>query len=99
MTLTTVQEDSETKMWSEYLEDVKEFDTALTETWKEDANGVLTFVSPNLPVPVFVTIIISEDRYFLCNGRRFHYRKLQTAVTRFWRSDSISSPPSIPSTY
>jgi hypothetical protein len=32
-------------MWSEYLEDVKEFDTGLTDTWKEDANGVLTFVS------------------------------------------------------
>ena len=33
-------------MWSEYLEDVKKYDTALTETWKEDASGVLTFVSP-----------------------------------------------------
>jgi chloramphenicol O-acetyltransferase len=41
----TAQEESINKMWSEYLEDVKEFDTGLTETWKEDANGVLTFVS------------------------------------------------------
>ena len=45
MTSVTAQEESINKMWSEYLEDVKEFDTGLTETWKEDANGVLTFVS------------------------------------------------------
>ena len=64
MTLTTVQEDSENKMWSEYLEDVKEFDTALTETWKEDANGVLTFVSPNLLVPVFVALINRKTAIF-----------------------------------
>jgi len=46
MTLEKVQQDSTNRMWSEYLEDVKKYDTALTETWKEDASGVLTFVSP-----------------------------------------------------
>jgi hypothetical protein len=42
-------------MWSEYLKDVKEYDEALTETWKEDANGVLTFVSLHLLVQTLVT--------------------------------------------
>ena len=42
-------------MWSEYLKDVKEYDEALTETWKEDANGVLTFVSLHLLVQTPVT--------------------------------------------
>ena len=45
MTPATAQEESINKMWSEYLEDVKEFDTGLNDTWKEDANGVLPFVS------------------------------------------------------
>ena len=46
-----VQEDSVNKMWSGYLEDVKEFDTELTEAWRQDANGLLTCVSPNLLLP------------------------------------------------
>jgi hypothetical protein len=56
MTSATAQEDLTNKMWSEYLEDVKAFDTGLTETWKEDANGVLTFVSPMLLVPEYVAV-------------------------------------------
>ncbi|KAI0287497.1 hypothetical protein BC826DRAFT_917083, partial [Russula brevipes] len=30
-------------MWSEYLEGVKDYDTDLTDTWKENAKGVLVF--------------------------------------------------------
>jgi len=43
-------------MWTEYLEDVKEYDTTFTNTWKEDADGVLTFVSPDVPTLVFVAM-------------------------------------------
>jgi hypothetical protein len=43
-------------MWSKYLGHVEEYDTELTETWKEDANGVLTFMGPNLLVQTFLTI-------------------------------------------
>lgn len=51
MTWVVAQEDSVNKMWTEYLEDVKEFDMGLTEAWREDANGLLTCVSPNLSAP------------------------------------------------
>jgi hypothetical protein len=54
--LAIVHEESANNMWTEYLNDVEEFDTELTETWKEDASGVLTFVSLNLLVPAFVSI-------------------------------------------
>ena len=52
------------KMWSEYLKDVKEYDETLTETWKEDANGVLTFVSAHLLVPTLVTITYRKTAIF-----------------------------------
>jgi len=56
ITLAIVHEESVNNMWTEYLKDVDEFDTGLTETWKEDAGGVLTFVSLNLLVPAFVSV-------------------------------------------
>jgi hypothetical protein len=40
----------------EYLEDVSESDRGMTGTWSQDASGVLTFVSPNLLVPTFVSV-------------------------------------------
>ena len=51
-------------MWSEYLKDVKEYDEALTETWKEDANGVLTFVSLRLLVQTLVTVTNRKTAIF-----------------------------------
>ena len=45
-----VEKDPANRMWSEYLGHVKEYDTVLAETWKEDADGDLTFVSHDLLV-------------------------------------------------
>ena len=52
MTLAKVK-DSANGMWFKYLGHVKEYDTGLTETWKDDADGALTFLGPNLLVPMF----------------------------------------------
>ncbi len=47
----TVQKDSENEMWNMYLNEVKEEDKRITDAWKEDANGILVFVSPSLLIP------------------------------------------------
>ena len=58
MTLVTVHEDLVNKMWSEYLKNVDDYDKRLTDGWKDDANGVLVFVSLHLLVPLSVTVMI-----------------------------------------
>ena len=64
MTLEKVQQDPTNKMWSEYLKDVEEYDTELSNTWKEDAGGLLTFVSPHVLTPVFVAMTTSKTAIF-----------------------------------
>jgi hypothetical protein len=44
-------EDSVNKMWSAYMGEAKEYDKRTSDAWKEDAKGVLAFVSPNPPIP------------------------------------------------
>ena len=39
-----------------YLEEVKEDDKRITDAWKEDANGILVFVSPTLPLFMFISM-------------------------------------------
>lgn len=43
----TVQEDSANKMWSTYMKEAVEYDKITTDAWREDAKGLLVFVSPN----------------------------------------------------
>jgi hypothetical protein len=45
MTLVIVHEDIVEQVWSEYLRSVDDYDKRLTDGWKDDANGVLVFVS------------------------------------------------------
>ena len=45
ITLVIVHEDLVNEMWSEYLKNVDGYDKRLTDGWKDDANGVLVFVS------------------------------------------------------
>ena len=84
MTLVIVHEDQVNEMWSEYLKTVDDYDKRLTDGWKDDANGVLVFVSlHHLLAPVSITVMIWElDRSFLRNCRILHHRKLQTLVAR-----------------
>ena len=64
MTFVTVHEDSVNEMWSEYLNTVNDYDRRLTENWREDANGVLWFVSPHQLVSVFIAMTIPESGLF-----------------------------------
>jgi hypothetical protein len=52
----TEVKDSENDIWNMYLDGVKEDDQRTTKTWKDDANGILVFVSLNLLVSLFTSI-------------------------------------------
>ena len=70
-------------MWPEYMKNIDDYDRRLTDGWKDEANGVLVFVSLRLLVLVSITVTIWEpDRSFLRNCRIIHHRKLQTLITR-----------------
>ena len=64
LTLIIVHEDLVNEMWSEYLKNVDDYDRRLTDGWKDDANGVLVFVSLRLLVPVYTTVTIWETGLF-----------------------------------
>ena len=55
--LITEQKDSENDMWNMYLDEVEEDDKRITDAWKEDADGLLVFVSLNLLVFLFISMI------------------------------------------
>lgn len=75
LTPITDQKDSE-KVWRMYLKEIKDEDTRMTDTWKQDAKDVLVFVSPNQPISLFVTVRLNDkpqDRSFLCNCCRIYH--------------------------
>lgn len=84
LTSDTVHEDLVNDMWSEYLKDVEDYDTRVTDAWKDDANGVLVFVSPNLQVLVVHHNDNLGDWSFLRNCRILYHRKLPNVVLGFW---------------
>ena len=63
-TLITVNEGMVNEMWSKYLKNVDDYDKRLTDGWKDDANGVLVYVSLHLPVPMFITMTFWETGLF-----------------------------------
>jgi hypothetical protein len=52
----TVQKHSENEVWKMYLKEIEADDKRMTDAWKQDAKGLLTFVSPKLLISVFVSI-------------------------------------------
>ncbi len=42
-------------MWNMYLDEVEEDDQGMINAWKQDAKGILVFVSLNLLAPLFVS--------------------------------------------
>ena len=64
--------DSENDIWNMYLDEVKEDDKRITDAWKEDANGLLVFVSLNLLVSIHLNDKL-KDRPFLRNCWRIHH--------------------------
>ncbi len=47
------QKGSENEMWNLYLNEIKEVDRGMADVWKQDAKGILVFVSLNLLVHLF----------------------------------------------
>ena len=84
VTLAIVHEDQVNEMWSEYLKNVDDYDKRLTEGWKDDANGVLVFVSLHLLVPGFHHSDALRDRSLLRSCRVLYHRKLQTLIAESW---------------
>ena len=64
MTLVIVHEDQVDDMWTEYLKNVDDYDKRLTDGWKDDANGVLVFVSLYLLASVSITVTIWKTGLF-----------------------------------
>jgi hypothetical protein len=62
-----------------YLDEVKEDDKRITDAWKEDANGLLTFVSLNLLVSPFISMTSLKTGLFAATVGAFiieFYKKL-----------------------
>lgn len=51
-TLVTAREDSVDKMWSAYMEEAEKHDERVSDAWRDDAEGVLVFVSPNTEIHI-----------------------------------------------
>lgn len=48
LTFTIAQKGSDNEMWKFYLNEVKEDDQRMADAWKQDAKGILVFVSLDL---------------------------------------------------
>jgi hypothetical protein len=68
-------------MWSIYNEEAKEYDEAVSEAQKKDADGVLVFVGYNLLFVYFLGLTVFKDWSVLRNRRRVHCRKLQAVIS------------------
>jgi hypothetical protein len=80
LTPITVQKDSENEVWKMYLNEIKEDDQRMTDAWKQDAKGVLVFVSPTLLISVFVSMTSPKTGLFSATVGAFiieFYKKLE----------------------
>ena len=51
-------------MWNMYLVEVKENDKQITDAWKEDADGILVFVSLHLLISLFLSMTRKKTGLF-----------------------------------
>jgi uncharacterized protein DUF6535 len=80
-TLTQIiaQKSSENEMWNMYLDEVEGDDKCMTDAWKQDAKGILVFVSLNLLALLFVSMTGSKTGLFSATVDAFiieYYKKL-----------------------
>ena len=65
--------DDDSEMWKIFLDEVKEEDNRITDSWKEDANSIVTFVSLHLLlVPLFISDMLQDGSIFR-NCWRIHH--------------------------
>jgi hypothetical protein len=83
-------------MWSTYMKTFDEYDKRISNSWKEDATGLLVFVSHSLHTPrVHRNDRSGIDRSILRSRWCFYHRKLQKVVCRFRGSDGSPSWPDL----
>ena len=63
LTSTTADQDSANELWDIYLDEVREDDKRISDAWKDDSNGILVFVSPDL-LALFVSMTSSKTGLF-----------------------------------
>ena len=60
LTSTTAEQ---SKLWDIYLKEVEEDDNRISKAWKDNSDGILVFVSPNL-LTLFVSMTSSKTGLF-----------------------------------
>ena len=70
-------------MWSGYMEEADEHDTRVSDGWKDGANGVLVFVSPNTPIPKVQKMTSSQDWPFIRHRGHIYHSKLSNVISKF----------------
>src|SRR5205807_9126937 len=64
LTLAIAQEDPGKEMWTKYMNVFGEYDKRISDTWKEDADGLLVFVSHNHQISLFVAMTNQKTGLF-----------------------------------
>lgn len=64
LTSATAQEDPGKEMWTKYMNVFNEYDKRISDTWKEDADGLLVFVSHNPRISLFVAMTNQKTGLF-----------------------------------
>jgi hypothetical protein len=77
-------------MWSEYMKEADTFDTLVSDLWKDDADGVLVFVSPDIRSRAFRGLISFQDRSVVRRRGHILGGKLSNVISRFRRRDGVS---------
>ena len=77
-------------MWSEYMKEADTFDTLLSDLWRDDADGVLVFVSPDIRLRVFRALISLRDCPVFRHRGHISRVKLSNVIPRFRRRDGVS---------
>lgn len=80
------------------MDEAGRYDKAVTNAQKDDANGVLVFVSYNLLTLSSVEVTGFKDWSLLRSRRLVHCRKLQKVIPRHRRNDNGSSQTDITAT-
>lgn len=62
--LTSAQGDPGKEMWTTYMEEYKEYDERVADAWKQDAKGLLVFVSPDLLILMLIAITSRKTGLF-----------------------------------
>jgi hypothetical protein len=105
LTQTTAQQDSGNGIWDMYLDEVKEDDKRISDAWKEDSNGILVFVRPNILIPPLISMTSFKTGLFSATVGAFiieFYKQLsnsgnQTVIPLANGNFSIIANPPSPS--